>query len=491
MSRWSRVAPALPGATRVVLAGGAAGGLVWLAATHPPALDLVAASGSEAVAVSGTSLVTSLSAMCPGDELTGIRGVPDVKVKGRVAAASGPADLLPQPTDGAGSAELTSGTTVLAALGEGRPDEVEAALPSKRPVLLRASGALAPAVAATQEWQLDTKDLRGLVTAPCLPARSDLWLVAGGAGAGRQERLVLLNPGGNPVTADVSVHGEGGQVGDVRTVTVPAAGSSALLLDAWAGTETQPAVHVVADGGGLAATLTETWLDGSTARGADTVGPTDSPRTTQVVPGALLGEQATLRVAVPGEEQAVVRVSVLGREGLVPTTETTVLAVAGGSTGELALPAVDSGIYSVLVSSDVPVVAGVVTDAGTGTSPGDIAWASSAPAVTEVSGAALPSTTGVTRDLSLVTTAGSATAVVRTTRDGVVTTRKVRLSSEHTASVDLDGADAVWVERGAGSGVLRAAVVSTSGTGTDRMVSVLPLAPAGVSSPVSRAFPLP
>jgi hypothetical protein len=355
---------------------------------------------------------------------------------------------------------------------------------------LTASGSLAPALAATQEWESTEKDLRGLTTTPCLPAGSDLWLLAGGDGVGRQERLVLLNPGGNPVTADVVVHGTGGRLGDARTVTVAAGGRTALLLDAWAGSEAAPAVHVVADGGGLQATLTETWLSGSTPRGAETVVPADAPSTTQVVPAALLGEQATLRLAVPGEESAVTRVSVLGPDGLVPTTDTSVLTVAAGATAELDVPGVRAGTYAVLVRADVPVVASVVTDAGNGTDPGDVAWASSAPAVTEVSGAALPSTTGVSRTLGLAATGGAVTAVVHQVTDGEVTTRSVPVAGDHTAAVDLGDADAVWVEA-SGRGVLRAAVVSTSGGGADRLVSVMPLEPAPVSSPVSRAFPLP
>ncbi len=490
MSRWARVRPFVPGAGRVVLAGGAAAGLVWLATTHPVALDLVAASGVQQAPVSGASLTTSTTLMCPGDELTGIGGVPDVAVGGTVAAASGPTELLPQAPTGAGSARLTAGSTTLGTLDPARPSTVSAPLPGRGPVTLAAEGSMAPALAATQEWEQTGKETHGLTTTPCLGAASDLWLLAGGDGPGRLERLTLLNPGGNPVSADVSVHGAAGQVGDPHTVTVPPGGRESLLLDAWAGQEKQPAVHVVADGGGLQATLTETWVVGSTPRGAETVVPADTPRTTQVVPAALLGGRATLRLAVPGEEQAVARVSVLGRDGLVPTTADTVLSVPAGATAELALPSVPAGTYAVVVEADVPVVAAVLTDAGTGNDPGDVAWAGSAPAVTEVSGAALPATRGVARRLGLVGTGGSTTAVVHTVSDGRATTRKVRLEPNTTASVDLEGADAVWVEK-VGSGVLRAGVVSTSGSGAGRLVSVMPLEPSAVSSPVSRAFPLP
>ena len=110
MSAWQRVRPAVPGATRVVLAGGAAAALVWAATTHPFGVDLAAAAGVDDTPVTGTALTTSVAAMCPGDELTGIAGVPGVKVGGTVAAAAGPADLLPSVPTSDGAARLTAGS---------------------------------------------------------------------------------------------------------------------------------------------------------------------------------------------------------------------------------------------------------------------------------------------------------------------------------------------------------------------------------------------
>jgi hypothetical protein len=491
MSRWQTVRPFVPGAARVLVAAGVAAGLVWAGTTHPFGLDLAAATGGDQVPVSDTALATAVSAMCPGNELTGITGVDDIDVDGTVTAATGPVELLPQEPQGAGEAVLSDRRKERARLEGERPAATSTNIPARGPVALTATGSLAPAVAATEEWLEDGDSLRGLTTTPCLAAGSDLWLLAGGEGAGRLERLVLLNPGGNPVSAAVTIHGSDGQVGDVHTDTVPAGGRTTLLVDAWAPDEQAPAVHVVAGGGGLQATLTDTWLDGSTPRGAETVVATDHAGLVQVVPGAQLGSHATLRIAVPGEEQAVARVAVLGDKGLVPTTADTVLTVAGGSTGELALPSVPAGSYAVRIDSDVPVVASVGTDLGNGSDPGDIAWAASAQRVREVSGAALPATKGVGRTLHLVASGGSATADVTTVEEGVVATKKVRLSADTAVSVQLGGAESVWVQRAAGPGELHGAIVSSTGKGAERLASVMPLEPSAVTSPVARAFPLP
>ncbi len=84
-----------------------------------------------------------------------------------------------------------------------------------------------------------------------------------------------------------------------------------------------------------------------------------------------------------------------------------------------------------------------------------------------------------------------ATAEVTVVVEGEARTRTVSLLSERSADVDLAGGSAVWVERTGGSGALRGGIVATSGTGTAALLSEVPLEPVAVTSPVSRAFPLP
>ncbi|MBM6405943.1 hypothetical protein JQN72_17005 [Phycicoccus sp. CSK15P-2] len=487
----ARVRPGLAGAARVVTAAAVSAGLVWGATAHPVEVDLAAATGAAEESAARTSLATSLAAMCPGNELSGIPGVEDVTVGGTVTAATGPDELLPVEPEGTGSAGLGAGSAPLAELAPARPATASADLPRSGPVALDARGAAAPAVVGTQEWLRATDDLRGLVTTPCRVATTDLWLLGGGAGPGRQERLVLTNPGGNPVTATITVHGAAGPVGSSRSTSVPPGGRVTLLLDAIAPDEATPAVHVVAGGGGLHATLTDTWLEGSTPLGAETVVPAADPAPVQVVPAAVLGTRAAVRVAVPGEEEAVASVSLLGPDGEVPGSEDSVLRVPGGTVAELPLPTVDRGNYGVVVKADVPVVAAVRTETRGESGPGDIGWSVAAPAVTAVGGTALPATADVVRSLRVVSTGGASTARVLLVVDGQVRVRTVELGSEESADVALSGASAVWVRRLGGGGELRGGVVSASGPSTGLLLSVMPLGPAPVTSPVSRAFPLP
>ncbi len=478
------------GPVRVVVVAGAAFGLVHVASTSAVTVDLAAAVGEDQGPVVGTALATSVSQVCPGPELTGIEGVPDVPVSGTISAALAPTDLLPAPATGPGTLSLVSGSATLLELTS-RDGGAEIALPGSGPVPIAGQGALASGLSVTQEWQLDGKDLRGLVTAPCADGASDQWLLAGGSDPGRLERLVLVNPGANPVSAEVSLHGTGGPIGDPRVQSVPAAGRVSLLLDAIAPGEEQPAVHVTAEGGGLYATLTDTWVVGSTALGAETVAPASAPDTLQAIPGVPVDGPTSVRIAVPGEQDAVVRLTALSADGLVPLAGETVANVSAGAVGEIPLTDLPPGTYAVAVRSDVPVVAAALSRVSDGGTPSEFSWSPSADAVDEVAGAALPSTQGVERTLSLVATGGASTADVLTVEGDRAVTRRVDLLAENTAEVRLGDATSVWVLRGGGTGDLRGTVLSTSGTGPSRLISALPLEESVLASPVSRAFPLP
>ena len=495
------------GLTRVVLVAGAGVGLVWVATNRPLTVDLVAASGQEQAPLVGTALATRINQTCPGPELAGIPGIPDAAVPSSITAAAGPADLLPVPARGRGRLLATTGSTTLLTLDE-RPGSASAVVPAKPaagaaagdgtasgvgPVVLSGEGPMAPAVAGTQEWRTDSKDLRGLVTTPCGAGASDLWLIAGGAGPGRQERLILTNPGANPVTTDVTVHGAAGQLGDPVVETVAPGGRVSLLLDAKYATEERPAVHVRSDGGGVQATLTDTWVNGSNALGAETTVAAAAPATVQVLPGVVVDATGgtSVRVVAPGDQDAVVRISLLNRNGLVPWTGESVLSVPAHSVGELPLAGLAAGTYALAVRSDAPVVASAFVRVGNGKVPGEIAWSPGATGVESLGGAAFAPVRSVDRTLQLVSTGGNSTAEVITVVGGAPVTRQLDLLEDRVASVSLDDASSVWVCRVTGSGELRGTVISSSGTGAARMLSSMPLQESVVTSEVSRAFPLP
>ena len=301
----------LGGIARVALVAGAGVALVYVATSRPVEIDLVAADGTAAGAA-GRHLARD----------PGRAGVPRARAgrHPRHARRAGrrrrsrPHPVRPSscrcPRVVRGDSSPPPVPSTLLSLTQ-RPASEVAAVPARaatstgevEPTLLTGDGSMAPAAAGSQEWRTDTAGLRGLVTTPCAAGGSDLWLLGGGAGPGRQERLILTNPGANPVTTDVAVHGTAGRLGDSVVETVPSGGRVSVLLDARYGKEESPVVRVRSDGGGVQATLTDTWVDGSTPLGADTTVATAPPSGVQVVPGVVVDATGTtsVRVAVPGD----------------------------------------------------------------------------------------------------------------------------------------------------------------------------------------------
>lgn len=484
------------GALRVALTLGTAAGMVAGAAAYPGVVD--ATHEGPAGSAPGAVPVTAASLTCPGAPLTGLQGAPDLATPGSVVAATAPLEALaatrPESTGTlrvAGqqdSLSTTRGSVVSGPLSTGAD-----------PVQVEASGGLAPGLAATEEWLSDRGDLRGLATVGCAPPTAEAWLTAGAGAAGRQERLVLTNPGANVVTADVTVLGRKGPVESAlgSGIVVPARGRAAVLLDAIAPGEWSPVVHVSAQGGAVTATLTETWLDGATPAGAETVSPLAAPAARQVVPVTAVDGVAVLRMAVPGDQDAVAGIRLLGADGPRPLPGLNVVDVAAGSVVDLAVTGIPAGRYAVEVRADAPVLASTTIAARAGSGRGDVAWTpSSAPLPRDGTPAGLvlargPGGVEVSRTLTLVGSQAPVEATVVRVAGGQVASELVRLPADTTRSVDLGDADAVWVRRSGGSGELRGAVDSSVGTGPTRLVSSAVLVPALVTSTVGAAVPVP
>ncbi len=496
----------LHGVTRAVLAAAAAAALVYAAGSVSTSLDLApsSAAGPTGPGVS-TEAARDVVLSCPGPELRGVAGVADVSVSGSVSAAAAPVDALgglALPGD-AGGLQIgpSSADAGATPLSPARGSTVDLPLPDASTAIeVRGTGSLAAGLAATQEWSSDTARVRGLTTVPCRPASADAWLIGGGGSAGRQERLVLVNPGANEVVAGLSLHGGAGEIASPTGtgITVPAHGRAVVLLDALAGSEATPAVHVQVSGGTVAAYLSDVWLDGSVPAGADTSPATAAPSRSQVIPVAALSGAGVVRVAVPGGREAVVSARLLGPEGGSPLPGTGVTRIAAGAVGELSMAGAPAGTYAVEVTADVPVVAAAFVQRRTGTDPGDFAWTPSTERLIGTAGTAFPATgdpatagTAPVRTLSLVATDGPVTALVVSVVAGRATSSQVELGADTSRTIDLGAATSVWVSPAGGSGALRAGVSSTVGAGAAQLVSALPLSDAILTSLVSTAFPVP
>ncbi|MDQ2783287.1 MAG: DUF5719 family protein [Actinomycetota bacterium] len=480
------------GLARGVVVVAVGGGLVWAATNVSGTLSLTPAVEQVAAPQSALVPVASSALSCPGPETEGLAGVPAVAGTTTVYAASPPAAAMtglaavPEagsvaltavaPGDAAATGTPLAATSVAATV-------VQAQLTGSTVGRVSATGALAPGVAGLQTTLTTEGDDRALSATACRTPGSDLWLVGGGGGSTRRERVVLTNPGANAVSVDVSVLGQAGALASASgdNVAVPAHGRTSLLVDALVGPEKTPVVHVVATGGAVTATLSDSWVDGAVGRGADDVAPTAEPSNDQVVPGVFVSGPATLRVAVPGNEEAVVQARALTAAGPVGLPGDGVIRIPGSSVREIDLSSLPAGSYAVQVRADKPVVAGVVLERrGTAAQQSDLAWSSSTAPVPVLAGTPLPA--GASGSLQLVSTGDTASASVYTvSASGQVTPHTYALAADSTVTLDVSGQQQVWVRQT--TGTIRAAVSISVTEGTaGPLFAVVPLPPAVVSA---------
>ena len=439
--------------------------------------------------------ITSAQTICPGPQALGVAGLKDSLTQtASVRAVAPPASSLPEGfVTGQGSASLTiSGLPSAgrwAAAATVRGQVVSGQISTAQSALIAGTGALAPGTVATQRSWVKTGDNRGLVTTACMQAAASSWLIAGGAEPGRRERLVLTNPGPNPVTVDLAVLGAKGPVPSPngRGLVVGPYARTVVLVDAIAGSEPSPVVHVSAHGGEVAAVLSDTWLDGVVPRGGDDAVPVAAPAREQVIAGVAIQGRAILRIAVPGDNEAVVESRVLTASGPKALPAGGVTRVDGHSTRDIDLSSMPHDAYAVQVRADVPVVAAAMVDRRLATgAPSDLAWSGASPPIRTLAGLALhgPESKGLTERLDLAATTEPASVLVTTVgADGRASTKEVAIGADSVSTLSLDGASSVWVKPR--TGLVRAAVVTWVTDAQGVLISLTPLADLTLTSTAS------
>ena len=470
--------------TLVTLAGA---GLV-VGAVHTQGALALGRDGSADQATRGASAaVRSVSLVCPGPELKGVPGMADAAVPVRVAAAAAPLRALTgtQPSSTPGGLGLT--TMVDGALGgpvDGRGKTVVADQAAAAGVLVSAGESMAPGLAAAQSWLVPSGDLRSLGGAPCGQPGAEFWILAGGGDPGRQERLVLTNPGGNPVTVDATLHGPDGPVSSPngKGIVVPAHGRTSVLLDSISGDLASPAVHVVADGGVVAAVVNDSWLDGARPAGSDDAVPAAPPSRDQVIPAVMVyGGTGLLRIAVPGSSEAVVQARMLTADGPRALPGGGVFRMDGGTVRDIDLSKLAGSNVGIQVRADVPVVAAAMVTRAQAGKPGDLAWTTSTPAITGVAGMpiadpAVQATRPIRRYLHLTSSGDSAgVEVVTVDSKGVETSLRPQLGVDASQTIEITGASSVWVHRVSGSGAVRAGLVTAVDDDQGILITAAPL----------------
>jgi hypothetical protein len=213
-----------------------------------------------------------------------------------------------------------------------------------------------------------------------------VWLVGGATTTGRTTLITLANPTEVDATVSLTIYGENGPVTapGMSGINVAAGSQRILSLAGFAPELHSPVVHVESRGGRVAA-----WLQQSITRildpgGIDLIGESAAPDVRQVIPGVrildavgvsrTLGREdyadliAAVRLAVPGDEDATVTVSLVPEDPAVAGASFEIDVAAGdavdvpldsGVEAEGGGVALADGLYTVTVEADQPVVAGV------------------------------------------------------------------------------------------------------------------------------------
>ncbi|MGE9808877.1 DUF5719 family protein [Janibacter sp. G1551] len=461
------------GAAKVALVGAVGAGVV-LAAERLPEVSLASPPSSTA-SEQGAEPPAAATSYCPGAPLSGTEGVEDVTVRSAFTAVQPDGDTLEALVPGIAA----DGSLRIEELGEPEPlaskagpmVEVDGQTGDKA---IRVGGTDRGAVALTgaQEWFTSSDTVRGIGSLSCAAPTTDAWLIAGGNAPGRQERLLLTNPGANPVEVDITVLGQKGPVtsDNAQPTTVPSGGRTSVLIDAVGGVDTTPVVRVESRGGLVASALTDVWTDGLVPAGVDSVGASADPAESLMLPTGSSLAGSTVRVAVPGERDGVVRLRAVTSSGTTTLTST-VTTVPAGSVRDIRLPSSLTDARAIEVVADVPVVAAAeVTRRTTPGAPRDFAWASAAPGIGRLAGAAftngLPKGDLTTqRTLTLTAQAEDARVEVITRTPSGVDTVTRELTAGTAGSWALpEGVQGVWVRPVSGEGVVRGAVLTTVGT---------------------------
>jgi hypothetical protein len=248
----------------------------------------------------------------------------------------------------------------------------------------------------------------------------------------------------------------------------------------------------------VGAVVNDVWLDGTRAGGVEDAVPTAPASRDQVIPGVWVDGAAKLRVAVPGDGEAVVQARVLTEKGPRAIPSGGVVRVQGGAVHDIDLSTLPAGMLGVQVRADRPVVAATVVTRSRPGQPGDFAWSSSTPPVSGVAGMPLARPAGADKDpnqrLILTASAGAVQAeVVTVDGEGALASQRVSVVADGAAGLNVSGAAAVWVHRVSGSGQLRAGLVTWAVDGGGALVAAAPLwdAPLRTTAVGMRPAPLP
>jgi hypothetical protein len=265
----------------------------------------------------------------------------------------------------------------------------------------------------------------------CRAPQSDQWFVGGSADVTGKGRLYLVNSGLSDATVGIMVWSESGPQSE-RVLTIRANSSTRFPLDLLVAGASRLAMRVTVRSGRVNAFLVDERVKGLRTLGGDSVNSDEFPRTDLVLSGIPhqvtkgKGGPHTLRILVPGNSDATIRVDSISKDGVFVPVGLDGRDIPFGKVVDIALsPNIAYSAFSLRIRSDQPIVAGIYTPLRMSDHQ-DIVWNSASPQL-------VPMTMAISGFSPTLVFTGD-------TVDLVVTTR---LTKGGTKRAHLTGSDAV------------------------------------------------
>lgn len=451
------------GLARGIVLAGAGAAMVWVAHSAP----VHTATGPRTETT--TSPVDAAAFVCPGG--TGGSGKAEIALTSSPASLTGFARGGGQVTERSGLAGTAPKPVNL------RRGQTMSSSHTGGPVIIEATGGLAPGLAAAQFAQGDGS--KALTARTCAGALNDAWIPAGQKDRARLVTLVLVNSGAHAATVDVDVTARDGDVprASISDKAVPAHSRVEVNLPQEVSSHEGAVVHVRSEGAAVQSSVRDHAGSGD-ARGEELMAQYAAPGTTQVIPAApVTSGRSTVRLAAPSNRGAVVRLQALSATGAASTDR--VVTVPRGRTLDVTFDDLPGDVVSLRAVSETEIVAAAYAPVAQGKAT-DFAWAQAAPDLSGSAGTTIRGA-GLAGQLLL---AGSGSAVrarvVVTTKDGKQTTQQLDVPRDGARRVPVPQDASVWVSAPtqAGESNVHAAMMLRSGTKESDRVTTLTLTPS-------------
>ncbi|MFC5173916.1 DUF5719 family protein [Streptomyces mutomycini] len=315
---------------------------------------------------------TTYTSFTPAGKGGGEAGAAELKpAEALQADEEAAADKEKDGKDDGDKEKAADGKPVVSLKELGRPASADTSDSGAPALVGTATGKFAPGWTAQQTTTAAAGGARGLLGVSCTAPDTDFWFPGASTGKSRQDYVHLTNPDDTAAVADIELYGAEGPLesDSGEGITVPAKSSVPLLISTLTSEAAENVtVHVTTRTGRVGAVVSAA----EDEVGSDWLAASEDPAGTQVLPGIPADATSVRLVAfAPGEDDADVKVQLLGKNGAFSPAGNDTLHIKSQMTASVDLKNVTRGEpgslrLSPVDGSNTPVVAALRVVRGTG-----------------------------------------------------------------------------------------------------------------------------